>query len=127
MPNPALEIPDTMKLIVDRSPELLRNAVLPDTPLMVPGGSKLKVQHHVISVSPWEGEPGNPAKCPIAVAIGRLLDVTEMHIEGEKPWFKTRDGRKHNLSITADVALWVGRYDRNEPVMPFDLTLDILG
>src|ERR1700722_6140781 len=122
MPDTSLEIPT---MIVDRSPELLRNAVLPGTSL--PPRSGLKVQHYTIPVSPFEGEPGNPAKCPVAVAIGRLLDVVEMHMEGEKPWFKTRDGKRHDLVLTADLALWGGRFDRNEPVMPFDLTLDILG
>lgn len=118
------ELVETLHMTVDRSPELLRNAVVPGT-LLTPTGGRT-VQHHEFPVSPFEGEPGNPAKCPLAVAIGRLFDVTEMHIEGEKPWFMTRNGRRHELLLSADLALWIGRFDRNEPVMPFEMTLDIL-
>ena len=121
MPNPAQEMPDTMKLLVDRSPELLRNAVPPDMSLTPLIG---RTQTYHAMVSPFEGEPGNPDQCPLAVAIGRLFDVIEMHIEGEKPWFKTRNGQRHMLNITADVALWIGRFDRHEPVMPFEMRLE---
>jgi hypothetical protein len=121
MPNPALEMPDDVKqMVVDRSPELLRHAVLPTARLKY-NADLGPVKTLEFTVSPWEGEPGNPEKCPIAVAMGRLLDVTEMHIAGERPWFKTRDGRKHELQFSADLALWVGRFDRNEPVLPFEM------
>jgi hypothetical protein len=121
MPNPALEMPADVKLIVDRSPELLRHAVPPGSKLRVP--RKGEIQTLVFDVSPFEGEPGDPERCPIAVAMGRLFDVTELHIAGEHPWFKTRDGQKHLLSFTADLALWIGRFDRNEPVLPFEMTI----
>jgi hypothetical protein len=121
---PTLETPDTMKLLVDRSPELLRTAVPPGTMLHVPAGKTL--QRVQFDVSPFEGTPGDPEKCPIAMAMGRLFDVTEMYLAGEKPWFKTRDGVTHQMELSADLALWVGRFDRNEPVLPFEMTLQYL-
>jgi hypothetical protein len=121
MPNPALEMPADLKMIVDRSPELLRHAVPPTARLRPSLLEPVKTLE--FTVSPWEGEPGNPQKCPIAVAMGRLLDVTEMHIAGERPWFRTRDGVKHELQFSADLALWVGRFDRHEPVLPFEMLI----
>jgi hypothetical protein len=121
MPNPALEMPDTLKLFVDRSPELLRNATLPGSHLPAMKVTKT----HLFTVSPFEGTPGEPDDCPIAVAIGRLFAVKEMHIEGERPWFTTEDGKRHNLFLSADVALWVGRFDRHEPVLPFEMYLEL--
>lgn len=122
MPETALEIP---AMIVDRSPELLRNAVPPGTILPVPKGT-LRLRTLQFEVSPFEGTPGDPEDCPVAVAMRRLFDVTEMHIGSEKPWFKTRDGRHHDLQFSADLALWIGQYDRNEPCLPFEMTLQYL-
>lgn len=117
MPMQAQEIP---RMLVDRSPELLRYAV--------PIGSHLAqpiIKRWSFIVSPMEGEPGDSEKCPVALAIRRLFVVKEMHLSGEHPFFITEDNVAHPLVLPADIALWIGRYDRREPVEPFEMTLEM--
>lgn len=121
MPKQALVLPPMM---VDRSPKLLRYAVTNGTHLhREPAGVPIKTWTFI--VSPMEGEPGDPNTCPVALAIRRLFVVREMHLEGEHPYFITADGVAHPLVIPADIALWIGRFDRHEPVMPFEMTLEM--
>jgi hypothetical protein len=107
-------------MTVDRSPELLRYAVPIGSHLAVP-----VIKRWSFIVSPMEGEPGDSERCPVALAIRRLFVVKEMHLTGERPFFITDDDVAHPLILPADIALWIGRYDRREPVEPFEMTLEM--
>jgi hypothetical protein len=120
MPKQDTHPPPMPPMVVDRSPELLRFAVPQGTHLAVP-----VTQKYSFIVSPMEGTPGDPEDCPVALAIRRLFVVKEMHLDGQRPYFITDDGVVHPLALPADIALWIGRFDRREPVMPFEMTLEM--
>jgi hypothetical protein len=98
--------------VTDRSPELLRHAGFP-----VHCGPGSRVPVHVTQDDINAGTPGDGAACPVALAIQRALPGAKVHI-GATP---TINGRV--IGLGADIADWIGRYDRGEHVDPFTIQL----
>lgn len=102
--------------VVDRSPELLRGAGLPrQIPLDKIGGSIqwLEITEEDIR----EGRKGDGASCALARAISRTFPGVTANVQGENPSIYYGNGAGR-LNLARDVAEWIGKFDRGEPVEP---------
>lgn len=102
---------EDLDLTVDRSPELLRGAI----PVSIgrrPSNLTLVTEGAV---------RGDGGKCALAKAVCELPGIREAHIEGERPYLITDEGKTLPVCLDSEVAEWIGRFDRGEPVEPMEV------
>jgi hypothetical protein len=101
--------------VTDRSRELLKSAGTA-TPSVVS-----EVRYEVVTAEDIEqGRRGDGIACALARALQRAFPGTEFDISGEHP---TVNGNP--LVLHPDIAEWIGRYDRGEPVQPFVIEVNL--
>lgn len=104
------EIDGMPELVVDRSPELMRQAG-PDAP-----ASGTPVSYRVSVRDAFrEAVPGDGARCVIARAVQQAWPGSEPHIEGEHPYVVLPDGRRIDLMLSRRLIKELGKFDRGEP------------
>lgn len=64
------------------------------------------------------GKPGNGRRCPVALAIDRATQKTDVLVMSDAI---TVNGRRY--STPSRVAAWTRRFDLGEPVRPFEFDL----
>lgn len=101
-------------IVVDRSPELLRGARS-----TLGGGGGMPVNFYIDEEDIREGERGDGGSCALARCLLRFPFIEAVRMEGEQPQVKYRGAGWQNVRVAADLAEWIGRFDRHEPVAPF--------
>jgi hypothetical protein len=95
-------------IVVDRSPELARNAV-PYVPVYA-GGFE-------ITLDASDGTRGDGAGCPLARGF-LAHGFTDPKIDGERATVTGPSGRMVTVTLGTDVVEWIGKFDRGENPPP---------
>jgi len=65
------------------------------------------------------GVRGDSGSCALARVICETLhEVKEAHVGGEHPYVILHGGTRRDFALTPELAEWIGRFDRGEPVEP---------
>lgn len=100
---------------MDRSPELAR------APRSFGYAGLLLITAYVTEEDIAEGRKGDGSSCAIARAFLRNPNVDWIHLEGEAPFIRLKDGNNIKLSMPQPLVEWIGMFDRGEPVWPMEL------
>lgn len=104
-------------VVVDRSPELARAPRSFGYDL----GGALLITAYVTEEDIAEGRKGDGSSCAIARSFLRDPNVAWIHLEGEAPSIRLKDGDIIQLSMPQVLVEWIGKFDRGEPVCPLEL------
>lgn len=84
----------------------------------------MKIQLRITTKDIRVGKTRNGYECPVARALQRAIpNATDIHAGGI--WLKFRiDKRYHELDTPKEVSAWMARFDRDDEVKPFRITID---
>lgn len=105
------------RIVVDRSPELMLGV---SSYIPVYGPTQ------TIPMTPEdmaEGIRGDAMDCPIARMLLRVPGIIAVNLSGRHPTFTDQFGNERRLVLPAEIAEWIGRFDRGEPVEPLNVIL----